>query len=228
MARGVLLTLGPTLEGALVPIRGRGALARRNQIMRQQITKDLFAYWSRLRGARAAPDRSDIDPGAIRQILADTFILEVDAERNFPLRLSGTRINALWLVDQKGVSIIDWWRDDDRSGIAAALRTVVDGVTPVVAGARARVAGGGMLELELLLLPLRHFGKTHSRVLGALAPICQPDWLGLHSVGALDLVSLRIVEAEKMRPTQFKHAHTTVRRPTSERPRLIVYDGGKS
>ncbi len=169
--------------------------------MRQQISKDLFAYWNGLKGARAAPDRADIDPVKIRHILADTFIIEVDADRAFPLRLSGTRVNALWLREHKGLSFVDLWREEDRLGLRAALMTVVEGVTPIVAGARSSGPGDIPLELELLLLPLRHFGKTHSRVLGALSPAYQPDWLGHLAAGPLELVSMRVMEPSICRPS---------------------------
>ena len=105
--------------------------------MRQSVTKELYAYWSRLKGARSAPDRTDIDPAAIRHVLADTFIVEIDQACAFPIRLSGTRLNALWLDDQKGRSFLDLWRMEDRRNVAAAVLTVIDGVAPIVAGARA-------------------------------------------------------------------------------------------
>lgn len=196
--------------------------------MRHQITKDLFAYWRRLKGARSAPDRSDIDPRAIRQILADTFIIEVDAAGVYPLRLCGTRLNALWLREQKGVSFIDLWREQDEASISAALLTVIDGATPIVAGARSLTEDFRAVELELLLLPLRHFGKTHSRVLGSLAPISNPDWLGRRSAGPLELVSLRVIESERHHPTTYNHPPFDTARLARERPRLVVYEGGKS
>lgn len=195
--------------------------------MRHQITKDLFAYWRRLKGARLAPDRSDIDPSEIRQILADTFIIEVDPAGVYPLRLSGTRLNALWLCDRKGASFIDLWRDEDRPNISAALQTVIDGVAPVVAGARTVVRGSPPLELEALLLPLRHFGKTHSRVLGALAPVYQPEWLGLRRAGPLELVSLRVVDPAALRLTTYKEGRFDGAQTSRQRPRLVVYEGGK-
>ena len=55
--------------------------------MKLAASRELFAYWCGLRGARSAPERDDVDPGAIRGVLADTFILEHDAARGFPLRI---------------------------------------------------------------------------------------------------------------------------------------------
>jgi hypothetical protein len=194
--------------------------------MRQQISKDLFAYWSELKGLRAAPDRADIDPASIRHILADTFIVEVDAEHAFPLRLSGTRVNALWLQEQKGMSFVDLWREEDRRGVRAALLAVVEGVTPIVAGVRSKAPGDLPLELEMLLLPLRYFGKTHSRLLGALSPAYQPDWLGHLPAGPLELVSMRVIDRAAARgPVPYRK----IERAQVARPRLrLVANNGAS
>lgn len=156
--------------------------------MRLPVTRDLHDYWNRLKGERAAPDRADIDPVAIRHILADTFIIEVDAGHRFPLRLCGARINALWLAEQKGRQFMNWWTTPGRHDIADAIRQVADKETPLLAHA---VGRGDSAEFELLLLPLRHFGARRSRVLGSLAPVQPPAWLGLRPIGQLDLVASR-------------------------------------
>jgi len=47
--------------------------------MKHAASRELYAYWEERRGQRPAPERTDIEPGAIRQALSDTFILELDA-----------------------------------------------------------------------------------------------------------------------------------------------------
>ena len=49
--------------------------------MKHPTSRQLHAYWDRLRGERAAPERSEIEPGEIRNLLADSFILETDPAR---------------------------------------------------------------------------------------------------------------------------------------------------
>lgn len=200
---------------------------RVGNLMRQQVTKDLYSYWKRLKGARAAPDRADIDPSAIPAILADTFIIEVDPAHDFPFRLCGNRLNALWLREQKGKPFVDLWQAEDRRNVAAALLTVIDGVIPIVAGARTAENGHAPLEMELLLLPLRHFGKTHSRVLGALSPNHHPEWLGHRRAGPLELLSLRVIAPQSTVASPRKFPGFAEAPPSRERPRLVVYDGGK-
>jgi hypothetical protein len=204
--------------------------------MRHSISKDLYDYWNGLRGARAAPDRNDVDPSAIRHLLADSFILEIDSECRFPIRLCGTRMNALWGSEQKGVSFLDNWRRDEQRDVAAAILTVVDGATPIIGGAKARPhatsgwgggAGSAEIDYELLLLPLRHFGKTHSRVIGSLAASNHPDWFGKAGAGPLSLTSLRMIrwpEMEGLNTTPARFAPVVPKSP----PRLIVFEGGKA
>ena len=46
--------------------------------MKHAASRELYAYWQERRGKRAAPERADIEPGAIRQVLSDAFILALD------------------------------------------------------------------------------------------------------------------------------------------------------
>ncbi len=220
----------------------RPSLRVAGPMMRHSVSRELYAYWNRLRGARAAPDRSDIDPDAIRHVLADSFIVEVESACVFPIRLSGTRLNALWLSEQKGRSFLDLWRAEDRRNVAAALLTVVDGATPIVAGALARSPNvdddrnGAIvaefdrdLNFELLLLPLRHYGKTHSRLLGSLSSANQTSWFGRAVASPLFLKSLRIIRAQDPAPAPRPSLEGAYwRRTARPTPRLIVHEGGKS
>ena len=170
--------------------------------MKHQATRELFAYWNALRGARSAPERCDIDPTAIRSVLADTFMLEVDMARAFPFRLAGTRVNGLLDAEQKGRDFLSLWQPAERRNVAAVLMTVADGACPVVAGAMAAPRGQDAGAFELLFLPLRHHGKTHARILGLIEATETPAWLGLLPIGKFSLKSLRIVEAREAIPPQ--------------------------
>ncbi len=45
--------------------------------MKYASSQIVYAYWDRLRGDRAAPERGEIEPGEIREALADAFVLEM-------------------------------------------------------------------------------------------------------------------------------------------------------
>jgi hypothetical protein len=162
--------------------------------MRQATTQELYSYWNHLRGARLAPERAEIDPSAIRHVLADTMILEADEERQFPVRISGTRLNALFLDEQKGRSFVGLFAPEERQAIGATILSVLDEARPLVAGLTAAPEDAPPANLELLLLPLRHHGKTHARVLGALTPTAIPAWLGLRPAACLRMVAMRFID----------------------------------
>lgn len=161
--------------------------------MKHAATRDLYCYWDSLRGARTAPERVDIDPGAIRRILGDTFIAEVDTEASYPFRLAGTRLCALMGHELRGTSLLDAWTAIDAAELRRVLTAVSDDSAAVVIGVDARSNQGHTLDLELLLLPLRHRGKTHSRILGSMTPVETPYWIGVCPLTRLSLRSIRIL-----------------------------------
>ncbi len=190
--------------------------------MKLAASQQLYAYWNELRGARSAPERNAIDPGAIRGILADTFILEFDARREFPMRIVGTRTNALFLRELRGAPFLELWREEDRQETRAILASVADEAQPFLIGAAGTPLGFAPVDVELLLLPLRHHGDTHARILGCCAPDASPRWLGLLAVEPLALLTLRALgRSEHGSPEQphgppgshdFAHAPSTRRR----------------
>jgi len=194
--------------------------------MKQSISRELYDYWALLKGARRAPEHNDVDLLAIRRLLANVFTLQIDGPRRFPLKMCGTRINAFWLAEQKGKSFLELWRADDRHKVALALSTVIDDAAPVVAGARSCSREATGLDVELLLLPLRHFGKTHSLMLGSLAPTELPAWLGRRAASPLSLSSLRVIHADE-RPTAPPRATRNEAPAFAGRPSLVLYEGGK-
>jgi hypothetical protein len=194
--------------------------------MRQAATRELFAYWDRLRKGRAAPERADIDPAAIRNVLADTFLLEVDPACTFPIRLSGTRLNALWLAEQKGRSFLDLWTPDERRGVMGLLLTVLDGANPVIAGASVAPQGREAMHIELLLLPLRHNGKTHARILGCIAAAAHEPWFGLIAAGTLVLQSMRVIDIAGAGESLPPAWPGKIPQPLGRRGHLTVYAGG--
>ena len=194
--------------------------------MKLATTRALFAYWDGLRGERTAPERAEIEPAAIRHVLADTFVVEVDPARQCPFRLAGTRLCALFGRELKGVGLSDLWATDRRHEADSLIGTVLDERAGAVCGLAATTAGGETLELEMILLPLRHGGRTHARMLGCVASALPPARLGLDPVARLGLRTMRVIRTD-----------TTARLPVSRPPVLPgglrrgpfrVFDGGRA
>lgn len=192
--------------------------------MKQPQTRALFDYWNGLRGARAMPERCDIDPAAIRHVLTDTFVLEVDASRNFPMRLAGGRLQALFLRPLKGTAFLDLWQHPaDVREIRQLLRSVCEDTVGAVAGLTGAPDEGAQIDLELLLLPLRHYGRTHSRLIGCMTPFHLESWSGLSPMRLHSLSSLRVLTQADMRE---RAPVAPAAPPRVTRPRLRLLQGG--
>jgi hypothetical protein len=191
--------------------------------MKQPATLELYSYWNHLRGARLSPEREEVDPLAIRHILADTMMLETDDDRTFPVRISGTRLNALFLGEQKGRAFIDLFAPAERQSAAAMILSMLNGARPVVATLSAAPHADEPATLELLLLPLRHRGKAQARILGALTPVAIPSWLGLRPALCLRMISMRFVEEAPAQDTPEQLAG----RMKARRRGLFVIPGGR-
>ncbi len=168
--------------------------------MKLAATQQLHSYWRTLKGGRSAPERNDIDPGEIRGVLADTFILEFERAAGFPMRIVGTRTNALFQRELRGTPFLDLWKRGDRPEVASLVESVADEAQAFLVGAAGGPSGADLVDVELLLLPLRHQGATHARLLGSCAPHRSPEWLGLLPIGAISLISLRAIRDEDSRP----------------------------
>ena len=151
--------------------------------MKHSSTRELFDYWNMRRGSRSAPERSEIEPGAIRHILADTFMLTFDPRAGHPFRIAGTRVCAAFGRELKGVGFTEIWARASKDPIRDVLTTVASESVGVVAGASGRSHSGAALELEFLVLPLAHRGGASTRILGALVPTEVPYWLGVETPG---------------------------------------------
>lgn len=163
--------------------------------MRHAASRKLHAYWDALRGGRPAPGRDEIDPAAIRDVLASVFVLDVPAvplprPADVSFRLSGTRLDALFGRALRGSSFDRIWAPRASALTASALDAVLDERRPVTAAARGGPPERDAVDLELLLLPLGPGPGRSARVLGALSAAATPDWMGLSAAAGLDLLSV--------------------------------------
>jgi hypothetical protein len=191
--------------------------------MKHAASRELYAYWQALRGRRPAPQRAEIEPGAIRHVLSETFIVALDRSTGFPFRLAGTRVCALFGRELKGESFLSLWDEANQRTIRELLNILTTETVGTVAGVTAQNADGEPLDLELLLLPLIAPRPMLARSIGVLAPMQIPQWIGLQPIRSLTLGSRRhigIASEKRLLP----HFLT----PWSNRRGLVVYEGGRS
>src|SRR5674476_652835 len=103
--------------------------------------------------SRTAPDRSEIEPGAVRELLGDIFVLSYDAPAGHPFRVAGTRVCALLGCDLKDRSFSALFAPDARREIEDIIAVVSEEMLVAVAGITATTEDGSTAHLELLLLP---------------------------------------------------------------------------
>lgn len=163
--------------------------------MKNATTRALYEYWDRLRAGRAAPERSDLDPGAIRTLLGDVFLLEMAGQERHSVRLAGTRICTLLGREWKGHPFAEPFARFEHGELRNLLDGVCSAAAPVVAGAVGETEDGRQIDLELLILPLRHRGRTHARLLGSLSCEKWPYWAGQVPLSRLRLVAVRHLTA---------------------------------
>ena len=189
--------------------------------MKHAASRELYAYWDDLRGRRPAPERAEIEPRAIRQILSEAFILALDHTAGFPFRLAGTRICALFGRELKGESFIGLWAAASQTTICDLLAILQDERVGTVAGVSGQNADGDPIDLELLLLPLAASRPSLARTIGILAPLQNPPWLGSSPVGALSLGGRRHIGASL-------ESRLLPRFMAPRRRHLVVHEGGRA
>jgi len=194
--------------------------------MKHPSTRELFEYWNKQRGRRPAPERNDIEPGAIRRVLADTFVLAFDTAKGHPFRIAGTRVCAAFGRELKGEQFVGLWDEPSRTLVRDLVHIVAHEAVGVVASAACANAEGARLDLELLILPLSHRTRTDSRLMGTLAPVGAPHWLGISSIGPLSLGTLRYV-GSGIAPVDAPQLVPSLRNGR-RRHGFIVYDGGQA
>src|ERR1700716_1747764 len=138
--------------------------------MKHPSSREFFAYWDEKRGEARAPERSEIEPGAVRELLGDIFVLSYDATSGYPFRVAGTRVCALLGRDLKDKSFSALFDAPARRQIEEIVAVVAEEMLAAVAGITATTPDGSLAHLELLLLPFNARAHAPLSLTGLLAP----------------------------------------------------------
>lgn len=175
------------------PFIGRWPGLGKTRQMQKTSTKTLYDYWNSLRGSRSAPDRRDIDPTRIRGALANTFILELNEHNEFDFRLAGSHICAAYSRELKGRSFTRLWHQRDREAMDTLIRAVTEDHAVALVTFQGTTAIHTKVQMETILLPVRHNGSTGSRLLGAMTAIEEPYWFGVQPIMEQRITGLRLI-----------------------------------
>src|SRR5260370_18022443 len=138
--------------------------------MKHPSNREFFAYWDEKRGEARAPDRGEIEPGAVRELLSDILVLSYDGAAGARFRVAGTRVCALLGRDLKDRSFSALFKPDARREIEEIIAVVAEEMQPAVAGITAIAEDGSPAHLELLLLPFSARAHSPLTLTGFLAP----------------------------------------------------------
>lgn len=179
------------------------------------VAGEVLRYWDALRGTRAAPARSELNPRELSHALEFIFIAEFVAPQVARIRIAGQHIEALLGMEPRGMPLGVLFSLDARTELAAALQQVAQ-------GARAHLplrADGGIgkpgLDGLLILLPLTDGLGQISRMMGVL-----------ETRGQIGHTPRRFrLGADRVQPELAVPAPRPL--PTGGRPQLRVVQGGR-
>ena len=160
--------------------------------MQQPTSRQLYAYWDRVRNGRLAPRRFEIEPSKIAALLPETFIAEGAGLLGYRFRLAGTRICEQFGRELRGADLLSLWEDADREAVSSLLRNVFAEAAVGHGRFRAYTNSNRQASFELLLLPLIHTGESINRILGAITAIEPPFWLGAEPLLRQEIVELNL------------------------------------
>jgi hypothetical protein len=160
--------------------------------MQQPTSRQLYAYWDKIRNGRIAPPRLEIEPGKIAAILRETFIAECNGLLAFRFRLAGTRVCQQFCRELRGVDFLSLWSIHDRDAIASLARNIVKDGAVGHGIFLARTETDRQAAFEFMLLPLIHTGPSINRMLGSITAIEPPFWLGAEPLISLEITELHL------------------------------------
>ncbi len=143
------------------------AFATYQESMTDPIISDVIRYWDGLRGNRQMPERSEIDPREMSEVLSYTFILDRPRPGVIRFRLSGAHLNELMGMEVRGMPLRSFFELPDRAPLMelaeAAFTTPAMLKVDLVSDAQGRAALPG----QLVILPLQDGAGECHRALGA-------------------------------------------------------------
>jgi len=134
-------------------------------------TQKLLSYWRRLRGERSLPRKDEIDPRAIKDHLAFSFLVQRDGEDRFIFRLAGTGLCELFGQELKGHNFLHYWADEARSAARTAFIRVANLNVPTVAVCVAETADLRAMRGEMILVPFEGERGEGTLMLGHFQPL---------------------------------------------------------
>jgi hypothetical protein len=139
--------------------------------MQNQASRAIFDYWINIKGDQVAPQRSQIEPAALRHLLPDLFILSKGDVGAPVFRLAGTRVCDLFDRELRDLDFSSIFLGTGAAAGVEVVHKVLEYEKPALLDI-VITETGATCSAEILLLPLwsTDFDGC-DRVLGSLLPI---------------------------------------------------------
>tara|TARA_R110002020_G_scaffold21450_6_gene72876 strand:- start:9972 stop:10598 length:627 start_codon:yes stop_codon:yes gene_type:complete len=206
--------------------------------MKHKNSLGLYDYWSAKRGARAAPNRTDIEPADIRGLLPHVFICDLNVHDQLNFRLAGTALCSLFCRELKGSSFGSLWLSDGARNAVRTGAAVASRATPAALSLDGLTNGGRVTQAEMLLLPLTGPTGEHDRLIGLVSVFEPPYWVGHDPLAGFSTTGIRFIDPSRdplflaNRP-EIGIAAAMRGQPSAPRPEarkvahLVVLEGGR-
>ncbi len=137
--------------------------------MQNPIFNNLFEHWSALRSHSNVPNRCEIDPRVFPDALENTFIFERIAKGDFRARLAGMNLCDMMGMEVRGQSAASFMQHSERDKIQKVLEQIL--VRPAIGelALEGRDLTGKVVEVNMILLPLRSDMGEINRVIGCIS-----------------------------------------------------------
>lgn len=145
------------------------AMSRHKNYCHSSHIAEVEGYWHALRGRRAVPRRSEVDPRGIERALERTFILEQMAPGVGRLRIAGSHLTDLMGMEVRGMPLTALFCPTARDALSVCLDQLCrTPSTMILSLVSEQAMGKPKLTARMLLLPLRNEEGVINRVLGCM------------------------------------------------------------
>lgn len=137
--------------------------------LRSNVSKSIVTWWyDRTRRLGRAPMRADFDPAEFVRILPYVYLVDVEPEGRYRIRLSGTYIVDLWGFDSTGMAVDAGTFGEKWMAIGDIYDDVVRRCVPIGTHERVEIARGLRIDVEVTHLPLVDGEGRVNMILGTL------------------------------------------------------------
>jgi len=161
----------------------------------------LVGYWSRLRKGRDVPDQTDIDPRAIKRMLSQVFILDVENPQRPIYRLAGTGLCDRFGFELKGTGFLAHWEAQSSLALGSLLRQALTLRQPVCLSSIGATADCGMVEIETILAPISFNGSEPTRFIGMIQILSDSSALAGKPIAFQRLAASQLIREDDPLPS---------------------------